>query len=196
MNKKALHIIMGAAAIVLGILCAVDPKLAVVLAGIGLLIYGFGGFFRWRERAKAGAASVWPLGGMLVAVGFGIFILIGGRVGESAARFLLISLSIWLMAEGVLEFLGGVMYRKAMTTADLGVQAPGSLLAMGLGVVMIAVGVLGLIFPVFAAFAVWAWIVVELILTGVRLIVQARSAGALEEADEPDEVRVPKEADA
>ena len=183
MNKKILFIILGAAAIVLGICSAFDRRLAVILAGIGLFLYGVSGLFRWLERRKAGAAGGWALLGACVAIAFGIFILAGGKIGNSAARFILISLSIWLMAEGVLEFLGAIMYRKAMTTADLGVQAPGSAASMVLGVVMVAVGIFGLIFPLFAEYAAWIWIVAELIVTGIRLICLARSAGELAEAE-------------
>ena len=82
-------------------------------------------------------------------------------------------------AEAALEILGAVMYRKAMTTADLGVAAPGSVSSMVLGVIMAAVGVLGLIFPVVAEFFVWVWIVCELILSGIRLIWAARTVGIL-----------------
>ena len=70
-----------------------------------------------------------------------------------------------------------------MTTADLGVQAPGSAAAMVMGTVMIAVGILGLIFPMFAGFTVRIWIVCELIVSGVRLIWMARTAGELEESN-------------
>ena len=180
MNKKILYVLMGAGSILLGILCIFDKNLPVILCGIGLLIYGVGQFLHWRERRKAGAASVWALAGMLLAIAFGLFILIGSRLGSFAVHILLISLSIWLIAEGVLEILGAVMYRKAMTSLDLGVQAPGSAASMVLGAVMITVGILGLIFPVFAEFAVGIWIVAELIVSGVRLIWMARSAGALE----------------
>ena len=180
--KRILYLLLGVAAIVFGILCIFNENLPMILAGIALILYGGGGFFHWRERRKAGAAGIWALFGMLLAVIFGIIILIGHHPGEHVARFVLIVLSIWLMAEGVLEFLGAVMYRKAMTTADLGVQAPGSLSSMVLGIVMIGAGILGLIFPVFAEVAAWIWIVLVLILSGVRLIWRSRSAGMLEES--------------
>ena len=183
-NKKIMYICIGAVSILFGILCIFNSELAVMLSGIGLVLYGIGNFFQWRERKKAGAAGSWALTGMLAAVGFGIFILIGSRLGEFAIRLLLISLCIWLLAEGVLEILGAVMYRKAMTTADLGVQAPGSVSSMVLGAVMILVGVFGLIFPVFAGFTVWIWIVAALIMSGFRMFWMARSAGALEEETE------------
>ncbi len=183
MKKRILYLLLGVAAILLGIVCIFDRKLPVILCGIGLILYGAGGFFHWGERRKAGAAGIWVLIGMLVAIGFGILILIGNQAGEHAARFLLVSLSIWLMAEGVLEFLGAIMYRKAMTTADLGVQAPGSVSSMVLGVAMVAVGILALIFPVFAEYAAWIWIVGALILSGIRLIWFSRAAGVLEESD-------------
>ena len=183
MKKKILYVFIGVAAILLGICCIFDQELPVILSGIGLFLYGVGEFLHWRERRKAGAASVWALAGMLVAIAFGLFILIGSRLGSFAIHILLISLSIWLLAQGVMEILGAVMYRKAMTTADLGVQAPGSAAAMVMGAVMITVGILGLIFPLFAGFTVRIWIVCELIVSGVRLIWMARTAGALEESN-------------
>ena len=179
LNKKILHVAIGAASIVLGIICIFNVEMAAVLCGAGLLIYGFGSIIRWRERKKAGAASAWALAAGVFSAAFGGFIIIGDRFGIFATRLLLISLSIWLIAEAALEILGAVMYRKAMTTADLGVSAPGSVSSMVLGVVMAAVGVLGLIFPVVAEFFVWVWIVCELILSGIRLIWAARSVGIL-----------------
>ena len=76
------------------------------------------------------------------------------------------------------------MYRKAMTTADLGVQAPGSVSAMVLGIAMAAVGILGLINPVVAVITAGIWIVAALILSGIRMIWIARSAGVLGESSE------------
>lgn len=184
MNKRILYICIGAVAILLGIICIFDRKLPFVLCGAGLLLYAAGELFHWRERRKAGAAGVWAMAGMIVAAGFGVFILVGSRFEEFALHFLLVSLSIWLIAEGALEILGAIMYRKAMTSVDLGVQAPGSVSSMVLGTIMAVVGVLGLIFPVFAEYAVGIWIVTELILSGVRMIWMARTAGTLEESSQ------------
>ncbi len=184
LRKKIMYICIGAVSILFGILCVFNRELAIILSGIGLVLYGVGSFFQWRERRKAGAAGTWVLAGTLAAIGFGIFILTGSCLGEFAVRALLICLSIWLLAEGVLEILGAVMYRKAMTSADLGVQAPGSVSSMILGTIMILVGIFGLIFPAFAGFTVWIWIVAALIMSGFRMFWMARSAGALEEETE------------
>jgi uncharacterized membrane protein HdeD (DUF308 family) len=76
------------------------------------------------------------------------------------------------------------MYRKAMTTADLGVQAPGSVSSMVIGVIMIAVGILGIIFPIFASVVVGLMMVGGMVVMGIKLIWMARSAGVLEASDE------------
>jgi hypothetical protein len=49
---------------------------------------------------------------------------------------------------------------------------------------MICFGFIGLIFPVVAEVSLWIWIVLELIISGVRLLMQARAAGLLEESNE------------
>ena len=182
-NKKILDIIIGTVSIFLGILCIVDENMTVILCGLGLILYGAGSFVHWRERRKAGAAGRWALVTVIVPLAFGVFILVGSSIEAFAVRTLLFSLSIWLIAEGVLEILGAVMYRKAMTTEDIGIQAPGSFASMVLGAVMAAAGVLGIIFPIVAEYLVWIWVVGVLILSGIRIIWSARSAGALEEND-------------
>ena len=181
MKKKVLYLLLGIAAIILGILCIIRPELTALLCGIGLFIYGIGEIFHWRERRKAGAASIWALLGAVIPFAFGLLILLGTQTGEFAALFLLLCVSIWLMAQGVMEIIGAVMYRKAMTSVDLGVQAPGSIASFVLGIVMTACGVLGVISPAFAEITVWLWIVLELFITGVRLIRMYGSTGVLDE---------------
>lgn len=181
MNKRILFIVIGAAAIVLGLCCLFDRKLSVLMCGIGLFIFGVGEIVHWRERKKAGAASIWVIIAAAMSIVFGIVILAGSREAGAAGHFLLISISIWLIAEGVFEVLGAVMYRKAMTTEDLGVQAPGSAASMVLGVLMVVFGVLGLVFPAFAEAAAGIWVAFELIISGIRLVWHARTAGYLEE---------------
>ena len=55
---------------------------------------------------------------------------------------------------------------------------------MVLGTVMAAVGILGLVYPVIAVITAGIWIVAALILSGVRMIWMAQSAGVLEESSE------------
>ncbi len=183
-KKKVLFIILGVAAIILGILCFFEPMLAALLCGIGLAIYGIGSLAHWFELRKAGASSVWGLLGAIISIALGGFILFGNQIGLFATTILLLVVSLWLMAEGVFEIISAVMYRKAMTTVDFGVQAPGSMVSMVLGIFMICFGFIGLIFPVVAEVSLWIWIVLELIISGVRLLMQARAAGLLEESNE------------
>ena len=104
-------------------------------------------------------------------------IIAGNWIAAFMARYILISVSVWLIAEGILQILGAIMYRKAMTTADLGVQAPGSVSSMVCGGCMIAAGILGLIFPVFAEHLAWLCVAAGLIIIGIRLVWMARHAG-------------------
>ena len=177
MNRKILYLIMGIALIVFGILSIVDRRLPIVMTGIAAIIYGVGQLIHWRERTRIGAAGTWALLSTLFSIIFGVFIIAGNWFAVFMARYILISVSVWLIAEGVLQILGAIMYRKAMTTEDLGVQAPGSVSSMVCGGCRIAAGLLGIIFPAFAENMALLCVAGGLIIIGIRLVWMARHAG-------------------
>ncbi len=182
MNKKILYLIAGVGVIILGILTIFDADLALLLCSIMLFVYGFSDFTRWLEGRKSGTSSLWTLLGALLSFILGGCILIGNTDSvEMSASLLIIIFSVWLMASGVFEILGAIMYRKAMTSADLGVQAPGSRTTIVAGSIMILVGLLALLVPMFAIVTSRIWITIGLILAGLRLITQARATGELED---------------
>ncbi len=180
MNKKILYLIGGAVCIALGVLTIFYIDLALLLCCVALFVYGFSDLMRWHERRKTGTASLWTLLSGSLSIIFGLCILIGNNFLEFATSQLILFFSLWLIAAGVFEILGAVMYRKAMTSADLGVQAPGSVTSLIAGGIMILVGLLALFVPMFAIVTAHIWIVMGLILTGVHLIAMARSVGELE----------------
>ncbi len=181
MNKKYLYLLAGIIVIIFGILTIFDVDLALLLCGIMLLVYGFSDLLQWIERRRSGTASLWTLFGAILSFILGICILVGNASSiEFSASVIIIIFSLWLIVIGGFEILGAIMYRKAMTSADLGVQAPGSVTSIVSGCIMIVVGLLALIIPIFAIITARIWITIGLILTGVRLITQARSIGELE----------------
>ena len=181
MNKKILYLIGGVAVIVLGVLSLFDRNLTMLLCGIMFVVYGAGDLLRWIEGRKTGTSSFWMLFGAAISFVFGACIFIGNtHVIELSGVVVVVIFSLWLMASGVFEILGAIMYRKAMTSADLGVQAPGSVTSMVSGGIMIAVGLLSVIIPMFAMVTAHIWISVGLIIAGVRLIAEARTSGELE----------------
>lgn len=183
MNRKILYLAAGAVIIILGILTIIDEEMTLLMCSIMFFVYGFADLMRWKEGRKTGTASMWTLFGSLFSFVLGACILIGDvSAAQLSISFVVVVFSVWLMISGVFEILGAIMYRKAMTSADLGVQAPGSVTAMISGGIMIGVGLLALIVPEFAVFTVHVWISVGLIMMGARLIAEARAAGELEES--------------
>ena len=181
MNKKILYLAAGAVVILLGILAVIDENIVLLLCSVMFFIYGFSDLMRWAEGRKSGTASIWTLLGALFSFGLGAFNLIG-NIGsiQFSVSLIAILLSLWLMISGVFEILGAIMYRRAMRSVDLGVQAPGSMTSIVAGGIMIGVGLLALLVPEAAIFTVHFWVAVGLFIVGARLIAMARAAGELE----------------
>ncbi len=174
---------MGAFMIFIGILTLTVHDLTLVLCGIGVLLYGVGSIVNWISMRRCGAAGIFGLIVACLSVVFGIFIFIGDNLGEFALRYVILVFSIYLMGSGVLDVIGAVMYRKAMTSVDLGVQAPGSIPSMVGGAVMVAIGVLAILFPIFGLFVGGLVIVVGMFVIGARFIWMARTVDVLEASD-------------
>ena len=182
MGKKILYLVAGVVVITLGVLTIFDLDLVLLSCGIMLFVYGFSYLMQWIAGRRSGTSSLWTLfcAALSFILGCGIFIGSVSSLTFSTAVITAI-FALWLIAVGVFEILGAIMYRKAMTSADLGVYAPGSKTSIISGGIMILVGLLALLIPIFAMVTAHIWIVMGLILTGVRLITQARTAGELEE---------------
>ncbi len=180
MNKKTLYMIGGIISIILGILTLLYADIAIFLCGGVLLVYGISGLMKWFDGRKSGTSNMWILLGAFLSIIFSICIFISNTSMEFAAAHLLVLFSIWLILVGGFEVLGAIMYRKAMTSADLGTMAPGSTTSLISGGIMIFVGLLGLFVPMIAIITAHIWITVGLLFTGIRLIMMARSAGELE----------------
>ncbi len=182
MNKKILYMVGGIISIALGILTILYTDLTIFLCGAVLLVYGISAFMKWFEGRRSGTSSLWTLLGASLSTILSLCILIGNRFLEFAAAQLVLLFSVWLIIAGGFEILGAIMYRKAMTSADLGVQAPGSITSLVSGGIMVLVGLLALFIPMIAIVTAHLWITIGLIFTGIRLIMMARSAGELEES--------------
>lgn len=177
--KKLAQLILGLVLIGLGVLSILVDNLLLLLISLSVIIYGIGTLLTWLSRRKTGTGSGWSLAIALSSIGAGIGLLLGSTFGEFALGIVLIILAIWLMAAGVLEVIGAIMYRKAMTTADLGVQAPGSMQSLVFGVAMVVAGLLCLIAPVVIVGLAFVFFVIAMFVAGARLVVASFSADAL-----------------
>ena len=181
--KKVLLFICGIALIVFGIITLCYEEMLIFACGLGLIVYGVGTFLTWTDHRKTGTANKWSLVIAIAAIAAGAAVFVGGIFEAVAVGIVMLIISFWLIFSGVLEVIGAIMYRKAMTSADLGVQAPGSITSLVLGGVMVAVGLLVLVLPQFGLFTTALIIAVAIIVGGVRMIMAAFSVGAIFEKD-------------
>lgn len=181
MNKKILYLLAGAVVIILGVLAVFYEEIALVICSVMFFIYGFADLTKWIAGRETGTSSIWTLLGALLSFALGACNLLGNVSSiEFSVSLVVVLLSLWLISSGVFEILGAIMYRRAMTSADLGVCAPGSKTAIVSGAIMIVVGLLALIIPEFALFTVHLWISAGMFIAGARLIGAARAVGELE----------------
>lgn len=177
--KKIAQLVLGLVLVGLGVLAIIQDWMLLLLLSLAVIIYGVGALLTWFSRRKTGTRSGWSLAIALSSIGAGIGLLLGNTLGEVAIGIVLIILSIWLMAAGVLEVIGAIMYRKAMTTSELGVQAPGSIQSLVLGIAMIVAGLLCLFAPLVIIGIASIFFVIAMFVAGARLIVASFSADAL-----------------
>ncbi|MCR5212212.1 MAG: hypothetical protein K6C41_06660 [Lachnospiraceae bacterium] len=171
--KRLLMLILGIAIIAFGIVSFFIPEILYYVCGIVILVYGLAQILTWRKRRKTGTATKWTLVGAIVAFGAGLLIIFSDMSGVVAARIVFLILFIWLAVEGVFDIIGAVIYRQAMTTADLGVQAPGSTADMIFGGIMVAIGVFGIVSPAFSFIAIGLVVLINILAVGGRLIARA-----------------------
>lgn len=182
--KKVLLFLSGAVLIAFGVVVLCNREMILFSCGLGLLIYGVGTLITWSDHRKTGTANKWSLWIALAACIAGVAVFVGGYFEIVAVGIVMLIIGLWLIGSGVLEIIGAVMYRKAMTSVELGVQAPGSVGTLVLGAVMIAVGVLVLFIPRFAVVATGFIVAVAMIVVGIRLLAAAFSIGAISQKED------------
>lgn len=176
---RILLMLTGILMVILGIGTFRSPDTVIWTVGAGVMLYGLGAILNWIEKSRVGFAQRTALASACMTVVVGIVILSGEYLGFLATGIMMIILSLWLIAVGVMEIVGAVIYRKAMTTADLGVQAPGSIVSMVLGAVFVLTGLFSLIEPLFAVFAAGIVTSIVLIVIGIRIVVSGIYSGIL-----------------
>ena len=182
--KKILLFLCGIILIIFGIQVLLNWSMRIYFCGIALIIYGGGSLVMWFDHKKSGTASRWSFWIAVASIISGIAIFVGGSLDLVTVGFVMLIFGIWLIVSGVLEIIGAVIYRKAMTTIELGVQAPGSMMSIIFGGIMIGVGVLVVLMPVFALLVTTIILAVAMIVGGVRMILGAFSTGSITKKEE------------
>ncbi len=177
--KKLLMLFCGVGLVILGIIALLAEKAIIYYCGLSLLIYGAASLIGWTSSRKTGTSNKWSLGGSIVACCAGAAIFIGGSFELVTVTLIMVILGIWMIVAGIFDIIGAVVYRRAMTTVELGVQAPGSVLSMIFGGIMIGVGLLMIIQPMWALYTSAIILAIAMIVSGIRTIVSSFSVGAI-----------------
>ena len=182
--KKILLFLCGVALIIFGIVVLANWSLMIYFCAIALIIYGGGSLLMWFDHKKSGTASRWSFWIAIASIASGVAIIVGGSLDLVTVGFVMLVFGIWLIVCGVLEIIGAVIYRKAMTTIELGVQAPGSMLSIVFGGIMIGVGLLVALLPIFALVVATILLAIAMIVGGVRMIFGSFSTGSITKKEE------------
>ena len=177
--KRILQFICGALMTLLGILVLAYDEMFVLFCALALVVYGVGAFLSWTVHRKTGTASKGSFWIAVAAFAAGVAIFVGGSFLEFTAWIIMLILGICFISVGILEVIGAVIYRKAMTSVDLGVQAPGSMAAIITGGIVVGFGIFMIFAPLFAMQLTGFILAVAMILGGIRTIVVAFSTGAI-----------------
>lgn len=177
--SKIALVVIGAVMVLIGIGTFISPANLPLASGIGVILYGIGAILNWREKRKVGFAKKTSLASAIITIFVGIGILASKDTEIVAVNLIVFILALWLIVTGVLEIIGAVIFIKAMTTADLGVQAPGATTSIILGAFLIVAGVVSIFRPLLAAITGGILISIILVLTGIRMIVSGFYSGIL-----------------
>ena len=182
--KRILQLICGAAMTVLGILVLCYDQMFILFCALALIIYGIGTFLSWTVHRKTGTASRGSFWIAVVTIAAGSAIFVGGTFLRVTAWLVMLILGICFIVSGIFEIIGAVIYRKAMTSIELGVQAPGSKTSIVVGGVMIGFGLFMVFAPLFAMQVTGLILAIAMILGGVRTVVSAFTTGAVSTKEE------------
>lgn len=177
--KRILQFICGVAMVIFGILVLLTDEMFILFCSLALIVYGVGTFLSWSAHRKTGTASMGSFWIAVVTCAAGVALLVGGSFFELTSWIVMLILGICFIASGVLEIIGAVIYRKAMTSVELGIQAPGSIASMVMGGVMILVGLTMIFLPLLAMYLIGVILAIALIVAGVRTIIGSFSTGAV-----------------
>ena len=181
--KRILQLICGAAMTVLGILVLCYDEMFILFCAMALVIYGIGAFLSWTVHRKSGTASRGSFWIAVAAFAAGVAIFVGGTFLQVTAWIVMLILGICFISVGILEVIGAVIYRKAMTSIDLGVQAPGSMAAIITGGIMVGFGLFMIFAPLFAMQITGLILAIAMILGGIRTVILSFSTGAVSEEE-------------
>ncbi|MBQ1548603.1 MAG: hypothetical protein IIZ61_09445 [Lachnospiraceae bacterium] len=173
LKKRTLLWIIGLLLCFLGILSAFFEELMIAMSGLGVFGYGVGMLVNWTGRRKTGTGGNLLLAGSIVGMACGVLILVGGQFSVFAGTIVLFVLAAWFIAVGILEIIAAVIYRKAMTSIELGVMAPGSISSFVTGIIMVSAGAIFAFNPFFADILIRIMVCLLTVLIGVRLILSA-----------------------
>jgi uncharacterized membrane protein HdeD (DUF308 family) len=179
---KILAAILGIMMIVSGIYCLCTPGLTFLVVGwiIGfdMVADAIGNILTWKWRKDEGMADGWTLAGAIVSLAFGIMLLGSNLLQLSMDLFVAYMAASWVMVIGILRLVRAFKLRELHKELSTQVQAVASHWWVVLlnGILLIAVGIIGMINPAVMAIAIGTMMGLHVVVVGTTLIITAWAA--------------------
>lgn len=177
---KIIAVILGILMIVSGIYCLCTPGLTFLavgwIIGFNMVADAIGNIFTWKGRKDEGLADGWTLAGAIVSLIFGILLLGSNLLQLSVDLFVVRMAAIWVIVIGIFRLIRAFRLRRFHKALNTQIIARRWWVVMINGILLIAVGVIGLMNPGITAVAIGALMGWHVVVAGINLISTAWEA--------------------
>ena len=174
---KVLAVLFGISMIVTGFYCLFHPALTYLsvgfLVGLSMLFDAAGSFTIWGEKRQEGIKDTWSLVGGIFSVVFGCIILGSWGMQIGLDVFLVYYFAIWIVIRGIAVIVRSFKARRLHKNLDTVILGASWYVALILGILLVAYGVLSLYKPLVLAATIGVFMGIGIIFAGANIITQA-----------------------
>ena len=167
---KIVAIVVGILMFIGGIYCFVTPVNTYMALGwiIGavMIIEGVGSLCSWQRNRMIGLADNFTLVGAIISVVLGVIVCGSMATQYAFDLFIAYMAAAWVVITGIFRVVSALSIRNVLVNG----QKPNVVPAMVLGIVLIIIGVIGFVNPVFIMATYGMIIGVTIIIAGLALI--------------------------
>ncbi len=172
-----LAIILGVLVIAGGIWCLMTPLQTVTamawLIGFMMVVDGIANIVTWFQLRKLGESNGWALAASIISVILGVVVLCNFFLQAFLAEFITYLVAAWLVVSGIMRI--GFGWRMRTVQKETPAETFGTrwYIVLIMGILLVVMGVISFIAPVFLAEAIGMLIGISIIMMGVSMITLA-----------------------